>query len=235
MSKTVTGIGYILMILGLLIAVGGAYAASPYAALGGAGLAIIGYLLINIGFIVMGRKYHKGAWTATGIIGIIVFLLLVAALAVIAGAIASALGSIETGEGVGGLEGVIAGAAGMIGIAGILAFVWVIMEIIVLWSAAGYFGSGVLKGAAILKIIVLILTLVAVPVLAVSTGLSFMSGSPGTAMTLGTTALAVLGLDILLMIVALILAGIGFLTAKEPAAYTAPAYTTQVAPPPPPA
>ncbi len=235
MSKTVTGIGYLLMILGLLVAVGGAYAASVYAILGGAGLAIIGYLLINIGFIIMGRKYHKGAWTATGVIGIIVFLLLVAALAVIAGAVASALSNMEMGEGMGGLESVMAGAAGMIGIAGILSFVWIIMEIIVLWSAAGYFGSGVLKGAAILKIIVLILSLVAVPVLAVSTGLSFMSGSPEATMALGATAIAVVGLDILLLIVSLILAGIGFLTAKEPTTYTAPAYTAQVAPPPPPA
>ncbi len=239
MSKTVSGIGYILMILGILVAIGGAFAVSPYALLGGAVLAIIGYLLINIGFITMGRRYHKGAWTATGIIGILVFILYIVAIAIIAGAVASAMSTIGTAtsmeEIIQSIAGQIAGALAIIGIAGILAFVWVIMEIIVLWSAAGYFGSGVLKGAAILKIIVLILTLIVIPALAVGTGMSALSGGAEAVMAMGTAMMAVTGLDTLLLIVSLILAGIGFLTAKEPTTYTAPAYTTQVAPPPPPA
>lgn len=239
MSKTVSGVGYILMILGLLVTVGGVLAVSPYALLGGAVIAIIGYLLINIGFITMGRKYNKGAWTATGVIGILVFILYITAIAIIAGAVASAMSAIETAasmeEMMQSIMGPITGALAIVFIAGILAFVWFIMEIIVLWSAAGYFGSGVLKGAAILKIIVLILTLIAIPALAVTAGMSAMGGGPETAVAMGVAAAAVAGLDALLLIISLILAGIGFLTAKEPAPYTAPAYTTQVAPPPPPA
>ena len=235
MSKLSTGIGYILMILGMLIAIAGGYAQSEYTTLGGGIIVIIGFLLVNIGFIAMGRKHHKGAWTATGVVGLLVFILAIAAAAVAAGAIISAMSEITTEGPSEALTSALAGAAGLVGVAGVLLFVWIIMEIIVLWSAAGYFGSGVLKGAAILKIIVLILSLIAVPALIIGAGMSAPSEETSGAMAMGLTAVAILGLDGLLTIVALILAGIGFLTAKEPTTYAAPAYGTQVAPPPPPA
>lgn len=234
MSKTVTGAGYLLMIIGLLVEVAGAFAVSPYAAIGGSILMIIGFLLVNIGFIIMGRKYGKGAWTATGVIGIIVFILAIAAIALISHTILSALAQIEAGGAGEGLYNALAGALGMIGIAGILAFVWIIMEIVVLWSAAGYFGSGTLKAAAILKIIVLIITIIGIPALVIGAGLGALSGGAEGIIAMSITALAILGLDILFAIISLILAGIGFLTAKEPTAYAPQAYSTQVAPPPPP-
>lgn len=232
MSKSLTGIGYILTILGILIAVGGAFIPNGYVLLGGYAIAVIGFLLINIGFIMMGRKYGKGAWTATGIIGIIVFILALAGVAIIAGAIIQALSTSAVSE---GLVQIIAGAAGLIGIAGILGFVWIIMEIIVLWSAAGYFQSGALKGAAILKIIVLIIGLIGLPVAAIGGFMGALSsGSPEAVIAAGGLVIVLLGLEVLLAIVAQILAGIGFMAAKEQT-YAAPAYGAQVAPPPPPA
>lgn len=231
MSKQVTGWGYLLHFIGLLIAVAGLFIPSGYVVIAGGIIAIIGYLMINIGFITMGRKYGKGAWTATGIIGIIVFILLIAAVAIVAGAFIHAL---NTGMLTEGFMNAISGAAGLIGIAGILWFVWVIMEIIVLWSAAGYFGSGALKGAAILKIIVLILSIIT-PIIILAMGIqAALTGSAEGIFALGVVGVALVGIDALLAIIAIILAGIGFLTAKEPTTY-APTYGAQVAPPPPPA
>lgn len=138
----------------------------------------------------MGRKYGKGAWTATGVIGIIVFILYIAALAVMAGALASFIGAVQSGNitggynmsgGLGGLRAGAAAATWTSGIAMILGFVWAIMEIIVLWSAGNYFRSGFLKGASILMIIVFILTLAVVPTLVAGLVGAAVGGAAGTA------------------------------------------------------
>ncbi|HDJ83874.1 MAG TPA: hypothetical protein ENG44_02620, partial [Desulfurococcaceae archaeon] len=73
MGRTILGIGYIL-------------AAIPY-------VNIIGTLLVAIGWFTLGKERDRGLWKVTGILGIVSFILMIAAIAVASSIFFAAMGS----------------------------------------------------------------------------------------------------------------------------------------------
>lgn len=194
MGKTILGIGYIL-------------AAIPY-------VNIIGILLVAIGWFTLGKERDRGLWKVTGILGIVSFILMIAAIAIATSIFFAAMGSPAAIEralaaGIGSLAALI--------IAGIFIIIFGILQLICLWQFANVYDSKLVKIAVILYILTIIAALAAIPLVA----------TMGHGALLGFIGLGILGF------IAGILAGIGILTAKEQAPAPTPV-TTEAPPPPPP-
>ncbi len=191
LGKTLLGIGYIL-------------AAIPY-------VNIIGVILVAIGWYTLGKDRDRGLWKATGLLGIIAFILIIVAIAVGASIIFAAMGNPQA------IAHALAASAGAIIaliIAAIFLVIFGILQLVCLWQFANEYGSTLVKVAVILYILTIIIALAAIP--------AAMAMGPGV-------MLVIFGAGILGFIAG-ILAGIGILTAKE----QAPTPPTQAPPPPPP-
>ncbi len=170
MSKKALGIGYILMAIPIID--------------------IIGLIITPIGWFLLGKREGKGLWKATGITGIISFILVLVALAItgIGAAFEMFTGAVAPTE-------IFRGANAVLIAAAILLLIFAILSIASLWSAGKHYDSGLLKAASILWIVTIVLAIISIPLAIV---LLFFG----------------LGLWILLAILAFIaniLAGVGFL------------------------
>jgi magnesium-transporting ATPase (P-type) len=202
MSKTLLGVAFILL-------------AIPY-------VNVVGLILVPIGWILLGRKAGKGLWTATGIVGLLGFIMVIAAVAMIGGALMGAMGG-----GIGMLPALGMAALAVLVIAIVLLVIFGILNIASVWSASNYYREGLLKAAAILWIILVIIGIAMAGMMVAAMA----GGAPG--MLGGGVFVLLIGVGIINLI-ANILAGIGFLKAKEPTAIQPQPPPVTYAPPPPP-
>ncbi len=210
MSKTLLGISYILL-------------AIPY-------INIIGAILLPIAWIVEGRRRKRGLWTATGILGLISIILIIVGMVALIGALLPLISSLQheitIGQGQppqafpgnfteGLLKKTPVGLAGIavIAIASLLYVVYFILMLASLYQAGSLYRSGLIKASAILYIAGIVVAILFVVFVITQATSHAASGAGG--MFVGGLLVGVIIAGILLFI-ANILAGIGFLTAKEP-------------------
>lgn len=195
MGKTLLGIGYILM-------------AIPY-------VNFIGIILVAIGWYTLGKDRDKGLWKVTGILGIVAFILALAAIAVAASMIFAVMAhgpeavAHALATGVGALIAVV--------IAAIFLVIFSILQLVCLWQFGNEYNSSLTKVAVIIYIIAIVVGAASIPLM--------ISAGPGA-------MLGLIGVGVLSFIAG-ILAGIGILTAKEQAPTTTTTTTTETPPPPP--
>ncbi len=210
MGKTLLGISYILL-------------AIPY-------INIVGVILLPIAWIVEGRRRKRGLWTATGILGLVSIILIIIGMAALIGALLPLISSLQheitVGQGQppqtfpGNFTGELlkktpAGLAGIavIAVASLLYVVYFILMLVSLYQAGSFYRSGLIKASAILYIVGIVVAILFV-VLVITQAASHAASEAG-GMLVGGSLVGVIIAGILLFI-ANILAGIGFLTAKEP-------------------
>ncbi len=224
-SKTLLGISYIL-------------SGIPYANL-------LGLLLVPISWIFEGRSKKKGLWTATGILGLLTVVLLIVGLVSIIGAILSLPSAppISPGESPsaafpdwlshllksGGLTLL---TLAVFGAAFVIAIVYFFMMVASLFQAGGFYRSGLIRIAAILYILVVVAIIAGTAILMMAIQEYINSGGEprevlGAAVSMTYVVVLV---TLVLNFLAGVLAGIGFLTAKEPEAEK----PESLPPPPPP-
>ncbi len=220
MSKTLLGVAYILQ-------------AIPY-------VNIVGLFLVPIGWIIEGRARKKGLWTATGVIGLLAVILIIAGFASAIGAIFSVISGVaasagNVSAGAGGFEALAQGlgigmvALGLIVIGGILGIVYFLLMMACLFQAGSFYKSTLIKVGAIFYLLFVILIIAGIAIIVTSAQSGITSGEGGMAIA-GTAVLAFIGAAIMNFLAG-ILAGVGFLIAKEPVTYQQyPAY--QAVPPP---
>ena len=206
MSKTVLGIGYILL-------------AIP-------GISFVGLIIVPIGWILLGRNKGRGLWTATGVIGLLTFILAIALVVSAPFIMGTLFGGMMGGE-IGTAMTASATVLALLAAVAILGLIYAILMLISLWQAGNYYRTSLLKIAVILWILIVIVALVGVALI-----YGAITGGAAEIAT-GSVWMVVIGAAVLNFI-ANILAGVGFLAAKEP---TQVQYgpTAQVPPPPPPA
>lgn len=217
MSKTLLGVAYILLSI-------------PY-------VNILGMFLVPIGWVVEGRARKRGLWTATGVVGLISVILVIAGIASILGVLFSAMGAEPSPmygpgmEGISNLETLISHVGivslGLIAVGLIMGVVYFFMMLVSLFQAGGFYRSTLIKVGAVLYVLVLVLMIASVAMIAV--GETAAHEALG-AMT-GAAFIVIIGAAIMNFLAG-ILAGIGFLVAKEPVPQ--PTYHEVVPPPPPP-
>ncbi len=210
MSKTLLGISYILL-------------AIPY-------INIVGVILLPIAWIIEGRRRKKGLWTATGILGLISVILIIVGMAVLIGAVLPLIGSLQheitAGQGQPPqifpgnftrelLKKVPVGLAGIavMAVASLLYVVYFILMLVSLYQAGSFYRSGLIKASAILYVVGIVVMILFVVIIITQSASHAISGAGGV--FVGGLLIGVIIAGILLFI-SNILAGIGFLTAKEP-------------------
>lgn len=210
MSKTLLGISYILL-------------AIPY-------INIVGVILLPIAWIIEGRRRKKGLWTATGILGLISIILIIVGFVALIGSILPLVTSLQheitAGQGQTPqvfpgnfseelLKRTPIGLAGiaLMAIASLLYVVYFILMLVSLYQAGSFYRSGLIKASAILYIIGIVAAILLVVFVITQAASHAVSGAGG--IFVGSMLAGVIIAGILLFI-ANILAGIGFLTAKEP-------------------
>ncbi len=210
MSKTLLGISYILL-------------AIPY-------INIAGVILLPIAWIIEGRKRKRGLWTATGVLGLISVILIIVGMVALIGAVLPLISSLQQEITVGQgqqpqafpgnftenlLKKMPVGLAGIavMAIASILYVVYFILMLVSLYQAGSFYRSGLIKASVILYIIGIVVAILFIAFVITRATPHAAGGVGGT--FVGGLLVGVILAGILLF-VANILAGIGFLTAKEP-------------------
>jgi len=210
MGKTLLGISYILL-------------AIPY-------VNVIGAILVPIAWIAEGRRRKKGLWTATGILGLISIALVIVGVAALIGALLPMVTSIQHEITAGQaqspqvftgnftedlLKKMPMGLAGIavISLASILYIIYFVLMLVSLYQAGSLYRSGLIKASVVLYIIGIIVMILFIAFIA-SSAVHHTSGEV-SGMLAGSMLVGAVVAGIVLFI-ANILAGIGFLTAKEP-------------------
>ena len=209
MSKTLLGISYILL-------------AIPY-------INVVGAFLLPIAWIVEGRKRKKSLWTATGILGLVSIIMIIIGMVALIGAILPLITSLQheitanqgqpqtlpSGFTEELLKKTPLGLTGMavMAIASLLYVVYFILMLVSLYQAGSFYRSGIIKAATALYIIGTVVAILFI-VFAVTQAVTHAISGSGGIFT-GSMLVGVIIAGVVLFI-ANILAGIGFLTAKEP-------------------
>lgn len=210
MSKTLLGVSYILL-------------AVPY-------INVAGAFLLPIAWIIEGRRRKKGIWTATGILGLISIILITVGFVALIGSVLPLVTSLQheitVGQGQppqifpgnfseGLLRRTPSGLAGiaLMAIASLLYVVYFILMLVSLYQAGSFYRSGLIKVSAILYIIGIAAVILFVAFI-ITQATSHAAGGAGGVLV--NSMLAGVIITGILLFVANILAGIGFLTAKEP-------------------
>ncbi len=171
--RTLLGVGYILLLIPLLN--------------------IVGLILVALGWYYLGKREEQSVWKVTGILGLLLFAVSLAALALLTPVILAAAAS-PNPEAV-FKEMIALGVSGVVaaGLACIIGAVFIILMIVCLWELGSSWGSRAVKAGAVLYVLSLI-TLAAILV----------------------TPLAVFAF-IMLWVLACLATGVGVLTAKPKA------------------
>ncbi len=210
MSKTLLGISYILL-------------AIPY-------INIVGVILLPIAWIIEGRRRKRGLWTATGILGLISIILIIIGMVALIGALFPLISSLQheitIGQGQSPqtfpgnfteelLKKMPVGLAGIavIAVASLLYIVYFILMLASLYQAGSFYRSGLIKASAILYIVGIVVAILFV-IFILTQATSHAAGVAGGTFVGGLLAGVIIAG--ILLFIANILAGIGFLTAKEP-------------------
>jgi len=213
-SKTFLGVSYIIL-------------AIPY-------VGLIGAVLLPIAWLVEGRSKRRGAWVAAGIVGIVAIVLAFAGLAMLASAVApimskfstmlgnpltttgaspaSALGERLSKELMMAIRSSAVGMAGAVTsmLASAIYLAFYIMTLVALYQAGSYYGSVMIKIGMGLNVIALIAA-----VLAAFTAAPALQGGMVAHHALALTAAGLLA-TLVIIFIANIITGIGFLSAREP-------------------